>query len=92
MVRVANILKQYQTETDTLGPDRMTPARQLTEIRRKTLGMLKVATDHWLKKLQPALAEAGTIRGDFGLDVTENLIHASDSPEAAEREIGLFFD
>ena len=59
MVRVANILKQYQTETDTLGPDRMTPARQLTEIRRKTLGMLKVATDHWLKKLQPALAEAG---------------------------------
>ena len=40
----------------------------------------------------PALAEAGTIRGDFGLDVTENLIHASDSPEAAEREIGLFFD
>ncbi|MGN1063874.1 MAG: nucleoside-diphosphate kinase [Thermoguttaceae bacterium] len=40
----------------------------------------------------PALAEAGTIRGDFGLDVTENLIHASDSPEAVEREIGLFFD
>ena len=39
----------------------------------------------------PAVAAAGTIRGDFGLDVTENLIHASDSPESAEREIAVFF-
>lgn len=37
-------------------------------------------------------AEAGTIRGDFGVSRSYNLIHGSDSPEAAEREIGLFFE
>lgn len=36
-------------------------------------------------------AAAGTIRGDFGFDATENLVHASDSPESAEREIRNFF-
>ena len=36
-------------------------------------------------------AEPGTIRGDFALGGTENLVHASDSPEAARREIALFF-
>ena len=36
-------------------------------------------------------AAAGTIRGDYGFDATENLVHASDSPESAEREIGVFF-
>lgn len=37
-------------------------------------------------------AEPGTIRGDFGVSNSFNLIHGSDSPKAAEREIGLFFD
>ncbi|HTE04789.1 MAG TPA: nucleoside-diphosphate kinase [Planctomycetota bacterium] len=37
-------------------------------------------------------AEPGTIRGDFGVSRSYNLIHGSDSPQAAEREIGLFFD
>jgi len=36
-------------------------------------------------------AEAGTIRGDFGVSNSFNLIHGSDSPEAATRELGLFF-
>ncbi|MCA9272410.1 MAG: nucleoside-diphosphate kinase [Phycisphaerales bacterium] len=36
-------------------------------------------------------AEAGTIRGDFGVSNSFNLIHGSDSPEAAERELKLFF-
>ena len=36
-------------------------------------------------------AAPGTIRGDFGLLMTENLVHASDSPESAGREIGHFF-
>ena len=36
-------------------------------------------------------AEAGTIRGDFGVSNSFNLIHGSDSPEAAQRELGLFF-
>lgn len=36
-------------------------------------------------------ADPGTIRGDFGVSDSFNLIHGSDSPEAAERELGLFF-
>ncbi len=36
-------------------------------------------------------AEPGTIRGDFGVSNSFNLIHGSDSPEAAEREMKLFF-
>ena len=36
-------------------------------------------------------APAGTIRGDFGLSMRYNLIHGSDSPESARREIALFF-
>lgn len=39
----------------------------------------------------PAKAEAGTIRSDFGLDVQRNSTHASDSVENAETEIKLFF-
>lgn len=39
----------------------------------------------------PARAAAGTIRKDFGLDVQRNSTHASDSPENAEKEIGIFF-
>ena len=47
---------------------------------RKTMG----ATD-------PAKAEAGTIRGDFGVDIEHNSTHGSDSIETAEEEIKLFF-
>ena len=36
-------------------------------------------------------AEPGTIRGDFGISKSMNLVHGSDSPESAERELGLFF-
>jgi len=50
------------------------------ELIRKVMG----ATD-------PARAEAGTIRGDFGLDIQRNSTHASDSVENAETEIKLFF-
>ena len=39
----------------------------------------------------PAEAAPGTIRGDFALEMTENLIHGSDSTESAAREISLFF-
>lgn len=39
----------------------------------------------------PADAAPGTIRGDFGLTLDENVIHGSDSPESAAREVALFF-
>ncbi len=39
----------------------------------------------------PATAPPGTIRGDLGLAITENLVHGSDSAESAERELKLFF-
>ncbi len=51
------------------------------EVVRKTMGVTN-----------PADAEPGTIRGDLGLELGRNLIHGSDSPESAVREIALFFD
>ena len=39
----------------------------------------------------PGEAAPGTIRGDFGIDIGRNIVHGSDGPESAEREIGLFF-
>ncbi|HEX8100700.1 MAG TPA: nucleoside-diphosphate kinase [Actinomycetota bacterium] len=39
----------------------------------------------------PVTAAPGTIRGDYGLIITENLVHGSDSPESAKRELDLFF-
>lgn len=40
----------------------------------------------------PFEAQSGTIRGDFGLDLTANLVHGSDSPESAKTEIERFFN
>ncbi len=40
----------------------------------------------------PMNAAPGTIRGDFGLEIGRNLIHASDSPESGEAEVSRFFD
>lgn len=39
----------------------------------------------------PKEAAPGTIRGDLGLVVTENIVHGSDSVESGERELGIFF-
>ncbi len=39
----------------------------------------------------PAEAAPGTIRGDLALGMPNNLVHGSDSPESAKRELGLFF-
>lgn len=54
--------------------------RGAIEVARATIG----ATD-------PARAAPGTIRGDYGVDISRNLIHGADSEASAEREIGLFF-
>jgi nucleoside-diphosphate kinase len=39
----------------------------------------------------PLDAAPGSIRGDFATEIGENIVHGSDSPESAERELGLFF-
>ena len=39
----------------------------------------------------PATSAPGTIRGDLAIEITENLVHGSDSEESAERELALFF-
>ena len=50
------------------------------EVTRKLMG-----------KTNAAEAEPGTIRGDFALSRSNNLVHGSDSPEAAKKELALFF-
>ena len=50
------------------------------EIARRTMG----ATN-------PAQADPGTIRADFGLEIGRNLVHGSDGPETAQAEIAFFF-
>lgn len=40
----------------------------------------------------PLEASPGSIRGDFAVEVGQNMVHGSDSPESATREVGLFFD
>ena len=39
----------------------------------------------------PKKAAPGTIRGDFGIVITENIVHGSDSPESAARELAIYF-
>jgi nucleoside-diphosphate kinase len=39
----------------------------------------------------PVEAPPGTIRGDYGIEITQNLVHGSDSPESGKRELALFF-
>lgn len=53
---------------------------QAVAVARNTIGATK-----------PVEAAAGTIRGDFGLEVGRNLVHGSDSPENAVNEVNLFF-
>jgi nucleoside-diphosphate kinase len=55
--------------------------RSAISVVRKMIG----ATD-------PVNAEPGTIRGDLGLDITDNLVHASDSKESYEHEHRIFFE
>ena len=42
-------------------------------------------------KTNPQDADLGTVRGDFGIDIGRNVVHGSDGPESAVREINLFF-
>jgi nucleoside-diphosphate kinase len=53
----------------------------VVELTRKMMG-----------KTNPKDAEPGTIRGDYSMFVSKNIIHGSDSPESANREVALFFN
>ena len=55
-------------------------AENAVEVVRNTMGGTK-----------PADSPMGTIRGDLALDIGRNLVHGSDGPESAQREIELFF-
>lgn len=55
-------------------------AEHAVEVVRNTMG-----------ETSPASSPPGTIRGDLGLDIGRNLVHGSDSPESAAREVALFF-
>ncbi|OGO02271.1 MAG: nucleoside-diphosphate kinase [Chloroflexi bacterium RBG_13_54_8] len=54
--------------------------RNAVEVVRRMMG-----------ETDPIKAAPGTIRGDFGLEIQENLVHGSDSEENAQKEISLFF-
>lgn len=51
-----------------------------------------VAARQTMGGTKPTEAAPGTIRGDLGIEIGRNLVHGSDSPESAEREIGIFFE
>tara|TARA_Y100000588_G_C14006919_1_gene818191 strand:+ start:38 stop:487 length:450 start_codon:yes stop_codon:yes gene_type:complete len=49
------------------------------------------AVRNTMGQTNPTTSPPGTIRGDLGLDIGRNLVHGSDSPESAQRELALFF-
>ncbi len=61
MVRVANILLQYMNNIPPAGADKISPIKQLTEIRRRTLSQTNIAYEHWKKYLQPKLEEKNIV-------------------------------
>jgi nucleoside-diphosphate kinase len=50
-----------------------------------------VAARQIIGATNPLEATTGSIRGDFALEVGQNMVHGSDAPESAQREVGLFF-
>lgn len=73
-----NSLIEYITSTPIVAV--VLEGENAVELIRKTMG----STD-------PAKAEKGTIRADFGIDIQNNAVHGSDSTENAAKEINLFF-
>jgi nucleoside-diphosphate kinase len=49
------------------------------------------ATRRLMGVTNPVEATPGSLRGDYALEIGQNLVHGSDSPESAAREIGIFF-
>ena len=65
-------------------------ATPVVAMRVQGKGAIKVMRN-LMGATNPAEAAPGTIRGDLALSLPDNLVHGSDSPESAERELGLFF-
>ena len=65
--------------------------------RSPVVAMIVEGPDAWkvlrtmMGATNPREAAPGTIRGDLAIELTENLVHGSDGPESAAREIALFF-
>lgn len=70
MVRVANVMRQYHSGVSSTSPDKLTPARQLAEIRRRTMRLLAHAQEHWRKRLSRKLKDKGVRLVRFG-DLSE---------------------
>ena len=90
-----DIAKQHYAEHEGKGFF----ADLLTFITRSpvVLAVIEGPEDTWkvvrsmMGVTNPKDAAPGTIRGDLGIEFTENLVHGSDGPESAKREIKLFF-
>ena len=59
MVRVMNVQRQARSGAEPTGPDKMPPARQLSEIRRKVTEILEEAENLWIDTLKPELENKG---------------------------------
>jgi nucleoside-diphosphate kinase len=73
--------------SDLVGYVTSAPVVAMVVEGEEAIGLLRLLCG--ATKAEEALP--GTIRGDFAMQTTMNIIHASDSPESAAREIGLFF-
>ena len=68
----------------------ISPKRRVHVVALADIGAITIARN-MMGATFGSKAAPGTIRGDFGVSNSFNLIHGSDSPEAAQRELGLFF-
>lgn len=98
-LRMLNMSKDLATRhyKDHVGMDYF--KRLINYITRGRSVVMVIEGKDAIKKLRDLMgptdstkAEKGTIRGDFGSDITINIIHGSDCPESAAREIDLFFN
>ena len=95
-LQIKEYLEQKGIEVIDVGTD--SPERCDYPVYGEKAAKMVVSGEGAVKKCRslmgatdPAEAAPGTIRGDFGLIMDENVIHGSDSVESAEREIGIFF-
>lgn len=81
MVRVMNVQRQARMGAEPTGPDKMAPAKQMSEIRRKVSEIVEVAENLWINTLKPAL-DKNNIR----------IVKYSTLPAAQKETLNLFFN